>query len=114
MKKHNPNLSESIDDPFYKTVAELISDMEEELDESAINMVDEYTTLLSAITDLEEFLINTYSSHLALTQLLKNKGIITIEEFVKMKDAMRVSEQIKPLYDGVKEKRKIIEEREIK
>ena len=95
------------DDPFLKTSIDLLKDMEEELLDESFG--DDYTKILIAFTDLEKFVIDTYSSHMALVQLLIKKGIIKPEEFLTQKKDIKKHPEIRSLYNEVENKRKIIE-----
>lgn len=69
---------------------------------------DEYNILLKALTDLEEFTINIYTTHMTLVQLLISKQIITETEFLHQKEITRFQPEICALYREVENKRKIM------
>ena len=76
-----------------------------------MDIPDEYETLLNMHILLEEFTISTYISHMALISLLLEKGVITKDEYDNSKLKMYTVEEIKMLYEGLNNKKELLQKK---
>ena len=104
MSKGSSNIWDLFFNKNKESIDSLLSDLDDELLSAE---TDPTLALYKKVIDIEEIVINNYTSRIAILILLVKKNILTMEEFNQMYEKLKQTPEIKKLYDNIKEERSI-------
>lgn len=104
-----PKCSSNILDLFFNKSKESIDPLLSDLDDESLlsSETDPTLALYKKVIDLEEIVINNYTSRIAILVLLVKKNILTMDEFNQMYEKLKQTPEIKKLYDNIQEEKSI-------
>lgn len=105
MSKCSSNIWDLFFNKSKESIDSLLSDLDDELLLSP--ETDPTLALYKKVIDLEEIVINNYTSRIAILILLVKKNILTMDEFNQIYEKLKQTPEIKKLYDNIQEEKSI-------